>query len=155
MSKTAWGFFKADRKDAHNQLLIDQEYVNLTLAALRNPISCPWYAYAPRVLLAGAVPSVIHYNCFARIFSVLATRISGAPVFNYFDDFGPLVPDLIMKAGLRGFLGVAAVSGALMKGDKSQVDRALTFLGIWGEFPCPVNDMILRISLPGHKKEKW
>ena len=29
-SKVAWGFFKADRKDAYKQLLLDQEYVNIT-----------------------------------------------------------------------------------------------------------------------------
>ena len=41
-----------------------------------------------------------------------------------------------------------------MKDDKSEVDRALTFLGLWGEFPIPDNDMILRISLPEPKKER-
>ena len=103
-SKVPWGFFKADQKDAYKQLLLDQEYVNLTLAALSSPVSGLWYAFVPRVLLFGAVSSVIHYNCFARIFSVLANRILGLPVFNYFDDFFSLVPALIKRAGLQVFL---------------------------------------------------
>ena len=54
-SKVAWGFFKADSKNAYKQLLIDQEYVNLTLETLRNPASGLWYDFAHRVLLFGAV----------------------------------------------------------------------------------------------------
>ena len=154
-SKAHWGFFKADRKDAYKQLLIDQEYVNLTLVALRNPVSGPWYAFVHRILLFVAFSAVIHYNCFARIFPGLSNRIFGLSVFNNCDDFGSLVPDLIKKAGLQVFLGFASLSGALMKDDESQAGKALTFLGIWGEFPCPDNDMILRISLHGPKKEKW
>ena len=38
-SKTDWGFPKADHKDAYKQLLLDQEYANLTLVALRHPTS--------------------------------------------------------------------------------------------------------------------
>ena len=154
-SKTDWGFLKADHKGAYKQLLLDQEYVNLTLGALRRPTSGQWFAFAPWVPLFGAVSAVIHYNCFARIFPVLAIRIFGLPVFNYCDDFGALVPDLIKKAALQVFLCFAAVLGALVRVGKSQVDRAPTFLGHWGEFPIPDNDMILRISLPGPKKVKW
>ena len=99
--KSEWAFFKADHKDAYKQLLLDQEYVGLTLVALRHPTSVQWFPFAPRVLLFGAVAAVIHYNCFARIFSVLPNRIFGLPVFNYFDDFGSLVPDLIKKAGMQ------------------------------------------------------
>ena len=153
-SKVAWGFFKADHKDAYKQLLLDQEYVNLTLLALRRPASTKWFAFVHKVLLFGAVSAVSHYNCFARIFSVLANKILGVPVFNYFDDFGSLVPDIIKLAGLRVFLGFTTVLGALMKDGESQVDRALTFLGLWGDFPNPDNDMLLVISLPEPKKEK-
>ena len=76
-------------------------------------------------------------------------------VFNYFDDFGPFAPDIINLAGFRVFLGFTTVLGALMKDGKSQVDRALALLCLWGEFPNPDNDMRLRISLPEPKKEKW
>ena len=41
-----------------------------------------------------------------------------------------------------------------MKGDKYQFDNALKFLGLWGEYPCPDSDMIIRISLPEPKKVK-
>ena len=103
----------------------------------------------------GGVSEVIHYNCFAGIFSVLDRKIFGLPVLNYFDDIGPLVPDLVNRVGLQVFLGSTSLSVPLMKGDKSKVDKGLTFLGIWGEFPCPDNDMLLRISLHAHKKAKW
>ena len=119
-SKSEWDVFKADNKDAYKQLLRDQEYANLTLVSLRHPTSGQWFAFAPRVLLFGAVSAVIHYNCFARIFSVLANKICGLPVFNYFGDFGSLVPDLIKKAGMQVLLCPTAVLGALMKGDNSR-----------------------------------
>ena len=61
-SKAAWEFFKADRKDAYKQLLLDQEYVNITLVALRNPVSWIRYSFVRRVLLFGAASAVIHYN---------------------------------------------------------------------------------------------
>ena len=61
-SMTAWGFFKADHKDAYKQLRLYQEYANLTLVALRRPTSEKWFAFVPKVLLFGAVSSVIHYN---------------------------------------------------------------------------------------------
>ena len=108
-----------------------------------------------RVLLFGGVSSVTHYSCFARIFSVSARKICGLPVFNYFDDFGPLVPDLIKRAALHVFLGFTSLLWALMTDDKSHVDRAITFLGLWGELPCPDNDMIHTISLHGPKKGNW
>ena len=41
------------------------------------------------------------------------------------------------------------------EGRKIPGAKRLTFLGLWGEFPGPDNDMILRISVTGHKKEKW
>ena len=78
-SNVAWGFFKADHKDAYKQLLLDQEYANLTLVAIRNAASWIFYAFGRRVLLFGAVSEVIHYNCFSRIFSVLAKKIFGFP----------------------------------------------------------------------------
>ena len=53
----------------------------------RRPTSEKWFAFVPKVFLFGAVSAVIHYNCFAGIFSVLANKILGLPVFNYFDDF--------------------------------------------------------------------
>ena len=55
--KTAWGFLKADRKDAYKQLLLDRAYVNLTLVALRNHISCHWYAFVPRFFYSGPLSS--------------------------------------------------------------------------------------------------
>ena len=42
-----------------------------------------------------------------------------------------------------------------MQDDESQVDRAMTFFGLWGEFPIPDNDMPRMISLPRHKEEIW
>ena len=152
-SKRAWGFFKADHKGAYKQLLLDQEYANLTLAALRRPTPEKWFAFAPKVMLFGEVSAAIRYNCCAVIFAVLANKIPGIPAFNYFGDFGSLVPDLVKLAGSRVFLGFTAVLGALTKDDKSQVGQSLAFLGLWGEFPNPDNDMLLRISLPEYKKE--
>ena len=59
---------------------------------------------------------------------------------------------MIKEAGLQVPLGFTPLLGALTKEDKSQADKALTFFGLRGEVPCPDNDMIIRISLPGPKK---
>ena len=58
-------------------------------------------------------------------------------------------------AGLQVFLGFTSLLGPFAKEDKSHVDKALTFSGLWGEFLCPDNDMRLMISLPAPKKGKW
>ena len=81
-SKIAWGFRKIDHKEEYGQLLLDQEYVDLILSVLRDPISGRRYAFVPRVLLSGAVSAAIRYDCFAGIFSVLANKILELPVPN-------------------------------------------------------------------------
>ena len=84
----------------------------------------------------------------------MANKILGLPVLNYFDDFGALVPDIIKEVGLKSLLRFTSVLGALMKDDKSEVDRVLVFLGLKGESPSPENGMVLRSPpLPPSKKK--
>ena len=125
--KAAWGFLKADHKDAYKQLLLDEEFVNLTLVGLRHPISGQRFAFGPMVLLFGAASEVIRYNFFAMAISVLANKILGLPVLNYFDDFGALVPDIIKEIGLGAFTWFTSELGALAEDGKSEVSRMLVF----------------------------
>ena len=43
----------------------------------------------------------------------------------------------------------------ILKMDKRMVDKALTFLGLFGEFPNRQNGNLLRISLPSDKAIRW
>ena len=92
-TKRDWVFLKSDHADAYKQLPLGPEYANLTAVCLRNPDTGEWCAFIPKVLLFGAVSSVIHYNCFIRLLAVLMNRILGIPILNYFDDFGSLSPE--------------------------------------------------------------
>ena len=132
-NKARWASMKADRRSAYTKLLLCQNRVNLTLVALRNPISGRWFAFVPKVLLFGEVSAVLHYNCFALILTVLANKILGSPILNYFGDFGPLVPELIDRLEPETFLRCATTIGALTKDDKSDVETSLTFSGLWGD----------------------
>ena len=63
------------------------------------------------------------------IVSVLANKVLGLPVLYYFDDFGLLAPAMVKEIGIQGSLRFTTELGALTKGDKSQGDKYLAFLG--------------------------
>ena len=79
-------------------------------------------------MLFGAVSSATHYNWFAIISSVSATKILGVPVLNYFDDFWALSPDVAKEFGMEVYLMFTSKLGDSAKGDKSEVSRVSVFL---------------------------
>ena len=150
-----WSFLKADHADAYKQLPLDPGYANLTLVALRNPRSGKWFAFIPKVLLFGAVSAVIHYNCYSRLLAVLMNLALRIPVLNYFDDFGGLVPFELGPEALDSVEKFSGFFGSPMKRIKSEVKNEIKFLGLLGSFPDPDGDMLLRITLPQDKIERW
>ena len=102
-SDREWPFFKTDHAASYKNLPSAPDSAKLCLATLRNPTDGKWYGFWPRALLFGAVAAVLHYNCFSRIIAVLANRIFGLPMVNYFDDLGCLILSQISRTGLNNF----------------------------------------------------
>ena len=75
-------FLKADHDAEYKQLPLDPDFAGITVVALRGPVTSKWHEFFPRVLLFGAVSSVIHYNFFARSLAVLINRTLGIPALN-------------------------------------------------------------------------
>ena len=96
-----WSFFKADREDAYKQLPMGPMRRNLGMVSFRNPVAGEWVAFPPKELLFGEVSEALHYNCFARLLSVLFSRIFGIPLIGYFDGPGALVPSKPAPIALR------------------------------------------------------
>ena len=147
-------FPKADHAPAYNNLPLLPEHAHIAFVALRSPANGQWYAFPHRALIFGAVSEVLHYNCFSRILTFPTNRIFGIPLVGYFDDYGAMLPDSLSKPGLSTFSSFCTKLAILLKMDKSLVDKALTSLGLFGEFPDN-NDNILRISLPTDKATRW
>ena len=127
----------------------------MAFAALRSPDNGQLYEFPPRALIPGDVSVVLHYNCFSRILSCRANRISGIPLVVYFADYGAMRPDSLSRPGLSTFGSCCDKLAIILKMDKRLVDKALTFLGLFGEFPNNNNDNLLRISLPNGAATRW
>ena len=150
-----WAFFKTDHEAAYKQLPLDPTQANLAMVALRHPTLRTWFVFAPRSLIFGSVAAVIHYNCFSRIISVLTNKIFGIPLLAYFDDLGSEIPERVAPQALKTFQTFSALVGYLLKLNKTDIGREVTFLGLLGKFPTPENDMTLEISLSPDKVTSW
>ena len=137
-----WSFFKADRSAAYKTLPLAPDSAKLCLVTLRNPTDSKWYGFWPRTLLFGAVAAVLHYNCFSRIIEIWANRLFGLPVVNYFDDMGCLILSQISKAGLNTFRKFCRIVVIILRKDKTDIGREVTFLGLRGTFPSPDTDIL-------------
>ena len=131
------------------------DHAHLAFAALRSPREGQWYAFPPRALIFGAISAVLHYNCFSRLLTCLTNRIFGIPLVGYFDDYGVMLPDSLSRPGLSTFNCFCDKLVVILKMGKSKVDKALTFLGMFGEFPNRENGNLLRISRPSEKAIRW
>ena len=130
-----WSFFEADHAAAYKNLPLTPDSAKLCLVTLRNPTDLKWYGFWPRTLLFGAVAAVLHYNCFSRIIAVLANRVFGLPMVNYFDDLGCLILSQISRAGLNTFRKFCRVAAVILRKEKTDIGREVTFLGLRGTFP--------------------
>ena len=152
-SSKDWAFLKGGHASAYKQLPLDPKHANLTVIALRNPKSAKWVGFVPNVLLCGSVSAVLHYNCFSRPLEILVNRCIGIPACNYYDDFGPFTPKVVMKEALDTFPCFTETLWANLNGDKSECKFAIAFLCLKGEFPRMANNMLRNIFLPPGKIE--
>ena len=150
-----WSFIKGDHASAYKQLPLDPTHANLTVVALRHPVTNRWMAFVPKVLLFGSISAVLHYNCFSRCLAVLMNRCFGIPMVSYFDDFGSFIPRELAQAALDTFSGSLAILGSDLNNDKSGLGSELNFLGLTGNFPQVSSGMLLRIFLPEDKILTW
>ena len=73
----------------------------------------------------------------------------------YFDDYGAFVPADLEGDAEETIDDFTSALVIVMKDDKRQKGSALTFLGLRGSFPSPLNGMKLSISPPETKTRVW
>ena len=73
----------------------------------------------------------------------------------YYDDFASIIREPLGQDALGAFTRFCSLLRFQPKGEKSQVARAVIFLGLVGRFPCKANGWKLSISLPEEKRSKW
>ena len=76
----------------------------------------------------GSIAAVLHYNCFDRSISTIATILLGIPLVSYVDDFEALLPDELAQGALDTFTRFFDTLGSQMKRAKSEVRPSVTFL---------------------------
>ena len=142
-----WAFFKADRQAVYKNLPLSPDQSDRCVVALRCPSDGRWYGFLSRTLLFGAAAAVLRYNCFSLQVFVLADRISGLPIVNYFDDFGCLITDFPYRPAVRVFTSFCRTVGIKLKRKKTEVGRRIAFLGLEGWY--------VTVGRPGgHEGEK-
>ena len=80
----------------------------------------------------------MRYNAFSRKVAILANKIFGLPIVNYFGDLGCLRPISIEKMGLRAFRRFSAWIHFAIKDIKTKVGRKVTLLGLEGVISGPL-----------------
>ena len=154
-SNRPWSFFKVDHRAAYKNLSLNPDQADACIVTLRNPAGGLWYGFHPRALLFGSVAAVLRYNCFSRIVAILANLLLGLPTVNYFDDLGSQTPTSIPEAELAALTDFGHILGIILKDDKTELGRLISFLGLEGHLPGPDNDMTLSVDLTDEKKRNW
>ena len=134
-SDVGWAFFKADHEAAYKNPPLSPDQANRCIAALRSPVDGMQYGLLPRALLFGASAAVLHYNCFSRIVAVLANRIFGLPLINYFCDFGCFITDFLSGPAVMAFTSFRRMFGIRLKRKRRRSGGALPFSGWRGTSP--------------------
>ena len=146
-----WQLFKADHEAAYKQLPIRLSDQRTAIIALRHPTSGNWFGFKSRTLMFGSVAAVLHYNCFARSISTIATILLGIPLVSYVDDFAALLPAELAQGALEIFTRFCDLLGIRLKRAKSEVGPSVTFLGLMGSFPSQATNFRTGITLPREK----
>ena len=145
-------FSKSDHAAAYKNMPLGPDSAKLFLVTLRNPTDSKRCGFWSRTLLFGAVAAVLRYNCFPRIIAVLANRLFGLPMVNYFDDLGCLILSQISRAGLNTFRKFCRIAAIILRKEKTDIGREVTLLGLMVTFASPDTDMLLSIGLAESKK---
>lgn len=129
-----WPFFKAAHQAAYKNLPLSPDQAPLCTVALRCPYGGLWYAFSPRAFLFGADSEALRYNCRSRIIAVLGRRVFGLSELNYINAFGCILHGFLIRRGVNVFTSFFRSIGAILQHKRTEVGRAMTFLGIQGDF---------------------
>ena len=154
-SNRAWPFFKVGHKSAYKNLPLNPDQADACITTLRNPSGGLRCGFRLNTLLFRAVAAALHYNCVSRIVALSANLLLGIPTVNYFDDLGSPAPTSISEAALATLTDFSHILGIILKDDKTELGRRISFLGLSGHFPGPVNDMTPSVDLADGGKLNW
>ena len=97
---------------------------------LKDPVDGQWYGFIPRTQLFGSTAAALHYNCLSRVIASLACRVLKIPCVGYYDDFGLILPECLIKDVLGIFTSFNKALMIISKDKKSEYGALLEFLGL-------------------------
>ena len=145
---------KADRADAYKQLPVTTEDELAAVVTLKDLVDGQWYGFIPRTQLFGSTAAVLHYNCLSRVIASLACRILKIPCVGYYDDFGLILPECLVKDGLGIFTSFNRALLIILKDSKSEFGTLLEFLGLTISFRNDGSPTLASLSLSHEKIQK-
>ena len=145
---------KADRADAYKQLPVTTQDELTAVVTLKDLVDGRWYGFIPRTQLFGSTAAVLHYNCLSRIIASLACRILKIPCVGYYDDFGIILPECLVRDGLGFFTSFNRALLIILKDSKSEFGTLLEFLGLTISFRNDGSPTLASLSLSQEKVRK-
>ena len=145
---------KADHADAYKQLPVTTKDELAAVVTLKDLVGGQWYGFIPRTQLFGSTAAVLHYNCLSRVIASLACRILKIPCVGYYDDFGIILPECLIKDGLGIFTSFNKALMIILKDSKSEFGALLEFLGLAISFRNDGSPTLASLSLSQEKIQK-
>ena len=145
---------KADHADAYKQLPVATKDELAAVVTLKDLVDGRWYGFIPRTQLFGSTAAVLHYNCLSRVIASLACRILKIPCVGYYDDFGIILPECLVKDGLSVFTSFNKALRIILKDSKSEFGTLLEFLGLTISFWNDGSPTLASLSLSQEKIRK-
>ena len=147
---------KADHADAYKQLPVATKDELAAVVTLKDLVDGQWYGFIPRTQLFGSTAAVLHYNCLSRVIASLACRILKIPCVGYYDDFGIILPECLIKDGLGIFTSFNRALMIILKDSKSEFGTLLEFSGLAISFRNDGSATLASLSLPPEKyRSSW
>ena len=145
---------KADHADAYKQLPATTEDELAAAVTLKNPAGGQWYGFVPHTQLFGSTAAALHYNCLSRVVASLACRVLKIPCVGYYDDFGLISPECLIKDALGIFTSFNKALLIILKDSKSEFGTLLEFLGLTISFRNDGSPVLASLSLSPEKNSK-
>ena len=131
-SGKAWNFLKAAHEADYEQIPSEWSHPRLASIALRNQKGKSRYGFCRRAMVFGDIASVLHYNVFSRIVGELDSKVFGAPVVCFFDDFGALIPGPLGRKALEISTRFCQILGISVETSKYHVGVRAVSRHRWG-----------------------
>ena len=142
---------KAGHADAYKQLPVTTKDELAAAVTLKDLAGGKWYGFIPRTQLFGSAAAALRYNCLSRVIASLACRILEIPCVGYYDDFGVILPECLVKDGLAVFTSFNKALMIISKDSKSEYGTLLEFLGLTISFRNDGSPTLASLSLPRKK----